>query len=236
MRCCPQLFTVSSDSHFHPPLSLVFFFQSSSCTAFLTSLLTQSSHLIIGLLRLLLLCSRNSALLTLSSVVSHPPFFLRFLPTVSCSSTVSLSSISALPSLHLTPPFFSCLLSLLLLFFVPSFFHTLAAFVAVVRSVPMYKHAGVTQVLMTLPFSLFEICRSAITHQLLSTRSLWPVLFDVPLSPSSRLHTLPLLGTRNCLLESVSSPPARCQVLPSGGLISAALCSVFSIYFSARVW
>ena len=30
--------------------------------------------------------------------------------------------------------------------------------------------------------------------QLLSTRSLRPVLLDVPRSPSSRLHTLPLLG------------------------------------------
>ena len=44
--------------------------------------------------------------------------------------------------------------------------------------------------------------------QLLSTRSLRPVLFDVPLSPSSRLHILPLLDTQNCPPESVSSPPA----------------------------
>ena len=41
-------FTASSDSLFHPPLSLVFFFQSSSSPAFLTSLLTQSSHISLG--------------------------------------------------------------------------------------------------------------------------------------------------------------------------------------------
>ena len=49
-----NLFTASSDSLFHPPLSIVFFFQSSSSPAFLTSLLTQSSHLSLGLPRLLL--------------------------------------------------------------------------------------------------------------------------------------------------------------------------------------
>ena len=49
-----NFFTASSDSLFHPPLSLVFFFQSSSSPAFLTSLLTQSSHLSLGLPRLLL--------------------------------------------------------------------------------------------------------------------------------------------------------------------------------------
>ena len=98
--------------------------------------------------------------------------------------------------------------SLLLLFFVPSCFCTLAAFVGVGQSLPSfplpfnstilllcalvtlaifrtqlflhtcslcwcrsviakfsvpYRHAGVTQVLMTLCFSFFGICRSAIT-------------------------------------------------------------------------
>ena len=39
-RCAARnVFTASSDSLFHPPLSLVFFFQSSSSPAFLTSLL-----------------------------------------------------------------------------------------------------------------------------------------------------------------------------------------------------
>ena len=66
-----NFFTASSDSLFHPPLSLVFFFQSSSSPAFFTSLLTQSSHLSLGLPRLLLPSSRNSAALfgSLSSAI-----------------------------------------------------------------------------------------------------------------------------------------------------------------------
>ena len=59
------------DSLFHPPLSLVLFFQSSSFPAFLKSLLTQSSHISLGLPRLLLPCSRNSAAIfgSLSSAI-----------------------------------------------------------------------------------------------------------------------------------------------------------------------
>ena len=66
-----NFFTASSDSLFHPPLSLVFFFQSSSSPALLTSLLTQSSHLSLGLPHLLLPCSHNSAALfgSLSSAI-----------------------------------------------------------------------------------------------------------------------------------------------------------------------
>ena len=52
--------------------------------------------------------------LPLSSVVFHRPYFLRVQPTVICSSPVSLSSSTALPCLPLTPPFFACLLLLLL--------------------------------------------------------------------------------------------------------------------------
>ena len=65
--------TASSDSHLHPPMSLVFFFQSSSSPAVLTSLLTRSSHLSIGLPRLLLPCSRHSAALfgSLSSAILY---------------------------------------------------------------------------------------------------------------------------------------------------------------------
>ena len=74
----------------------------------------------------------------LSSGVGHPPSFLRVLPTVVCSSLVSLSSSTALPSLPLTPPFFACLISLLLLFYGPSCFRTLAACVVVVRSEPRF--------------------------------------------------------------------------------------------------
>ena len=58
-----NFFTASSDSLFHPPLPLVFFFQSSSSPVFLTSLFTQSSHLSLGHPRLLLPSSRNSAAL-----------------------------------------------------------------------------------------------------------------------------------------------------------------------------
>ena len=66
-----NFFTASSDSLFHPPLCLVLFFQSSSSPGFLTSLLTQSSHLSLGLPRLLLPCSHNSAALfgSLSSAI-----------------------------------------------------------------------------------------------------------------------------------------------------------------------
>ena len=67
-----NFFTASSDSLFHPPLSLVFFFQSSSSPAFRTSLLTQSSHLSLGLPRLLLPCSRNSAALFGSLSFTRP--------------------------------------------------------------------------------------------------------------------------------------------------------------------
>ena len=124
-------FTASSDSLFHPPLYLVFFFQSASSPAFLISLLTQSSHLSLGLPRLLLPCSRNSAALfgSLSSAILSRtcPAHCNLLLTM----VVSLSRSSALPSLPLTPPFFACLSLLLLLFFVPSCFRTLAAFVVV---------------------------------------------------------------------------------------------------------
>ena len=112
VRCCLQLFTASSAIIIHPPLSPVFFFQSPSSPVFFTSLLTQSSHLSLGLPRLLLPCSRNYAALFGIYIVRHPPSFLRVQPTVICSSPVSLSSSSALPSLPFIPTFFACLLSL----------------------------------------------------------------------------------------------------------------------------
>ena len=98
VRCCRNFFTVSSESLFHPPLHPVFFFQSSSIPAFLTSPLTQFSHLSLDLPRLLLPCSRNSAALfgSLSSAILST-----CLPTVVCSSHVSRSSSSALPGLSL---------------------------------------------------------------------------------------------------------------------------------------
>ena len=106
--------------------------------------LLPSSHLSLHSPPILALASPVSSCpahltLPLSSVVCHPPSFLRVQPTVICSPPVSLSSSSALPSPPSTPPFFSCLPSLLLLFFVPSCFRTLAAFVVIIfRSVPKF--------------------------------------------------------------------------------------------------
>ena len=95
--------------------------------------LTPSSHLSIGLPRLLPPSSRNSSVLfgSLSSaILSSCP--------AHCSLLLTCLSVKfpVLPSLHITPPFFSRLPSLLVLFFVPSCFRTLTAFVGVVRSVP----------------------------------------------------------------------------------------------------
>ena len=133
------------------------------------------------------------------------------------------------PQLH---PFRLSALVILAIFRTPLFSHSCSlcccSSVSAKVSVP-YRHAGVTQVLMALSFSLFEIRRSAITPQLPSMRSLRPVLFDVPLSPFSRLRTLPLLGTRNCPVESVSSPPARCPALPFGGLFATLPSSLGSV-------
>ena len=56
-----NFFTAWSDRLFHPTLYLVFFFQSSSCRAFFTSLLPQSAHLSLDLPRLLLPPWRYSA-------------------------------------------------------------------------------------------------------------------------------------------------------------------------------
>ena len=83
-------------------LSLVFF-QSSSSPAFLTSLLTQSSHLSIGLPRLLLPCSRNSAALfgSLSSAI------LSMCPA-HCSLLLTSLSVNLLCT-PVSSPFFSCL-------------------------------------------------------------------------------------------------------------------------------
>ena len=63
-----KFFTDSSDSIFHPPRSLVFFFQSSSCILHIS---LKSSRLALGLPRLLLPSSRNSAALfgSLSSAI-----------------------------------------------------------------------------------------------------------------------------------------------------------------------
>ena len=127
--------TCSPPHLFHPPLSLVLFFQSSSSPVFLTSLFTQSSHLSLDLHRLPLPCSRNSPALfgSLSSaILSACPAHCNLLLT-SLSVKLICTTVS---SLNYTILRLSA--SLLLLFFVPSCFRTLAAFVVVVQSVPMF--------------------------------------------------------------------------------------------------
>ena len=108
-------------------------FSASSLPSLLPSLHLSFSPPISALALIVSSCPPHVTL-PLSSVVCHPPSFLRVLPTVVCSSTGS----SALSSIPLTQPFFSCLPSLLLLFFVPSCFRTLDAFVVVFRSVPKF--------------------------------------------------------------------------------------------------
>ena len=218
-----NFFTPSSASLFHPPLSPVFFFQSPSSPAFFTSLFTQSSHLSIGFPRLLLPCSRNSAALfgSLSSaILSACPAHCNLLRT-SLSVKLFCTPVSSLDSTVLR----LYALVTLAIFFGPNWFRTLAAFVVVVRSVPMFPFRTGMPVWHKCSWPCSSVfLRSAgppLPPQLLSTRSLRPGLFDVPLSPSSRLRTLPLLGTRNCPVGSVSSPPARCPALPFGGLCAA---------------
>ena len=130
-----NLFTASSAILLHLPLSPVLFFQSPSSHIFFISLYTV---LPISVLASLVSSCPADVTLPLSSLVCHPPSFLPVQPTVVCSSSVSMSSYSALLSLPLTPPLCACLPSLLLLFFGPSYFRTLVAFVVVVRSEPRF--------------------------------------------------------------------------------------------------
>ena len=93
----------------------------------------------------------------------------------------------------------------------------------VIAKVPVpYRHAGVTQVLMTLPFSLFEIRRSAITpstalHAFPPACALRRTSLSVFPSP----QTASPRYTKMSSWVSFSRPPARCPGLPSGGLSSA---------------
>ena len=96
-----------------------------------------------------------------------------------------MSSPSALPILPLIPPLFSCLPSLLLLFSYPVVFAQLLPLLfyfgqcQIVRCVQACtRHtAGVTQVIIILPFSLFEIRQSGITPStaLRSFALAWPL-------------------------------------------------------------
>ena len=149
---------------FNMSACIIFFFQSSSSPAFLTSLLTQSSHLSLGLPHLLLPCSRNSAALfgSLSSAIlstcpAHCNLLLTSLPVkLLCTPVSSLNSTI----LRL------CALVTLAIFRTQLFSHicTLCCCNSVSAKVSVpYRHAGLTHMLMTLPFSLLEIRRSAIT-------------------------------------------------------------------------
>ena len=192
-----NFFNASSDSLFHPPLSLVFFFQSSSSPPFLTSLLTQSSHLSLGLPRLLLPCSRNSSAL----FGSLPSAILSTYPAH--NSLLLDSRLSAFLSLPLTSPFFSCRSAVATLaIFLPSCFRTLATFVVVVWSLPGFPFRTGMPVshkcLRPCPWVFLRSAGPPSPLQLLSTRSFQPVLFDVPLSLSvfPSPHTAPPMYTK----------------------------------------
>ena len=197
-------FTASSDSLFHPPLVscllLTVFFL--SCLPHIY--LSESSHLSLGFHRILLPCSSNSAALfgSLSSAI---------LSTCPAHCNLLLTSLSV-SSLNSTIIRLSALVTLAI-FHTQLFSHTCSlcccSSVSVKVSVP-YRNAGVIQVIMILHFNLFEIRRTAITPST-ALHAFAPAcsLRRTSLSPSSRLRTLPLIGTRNCPVESVSSPPAR---------------------------
>ena len=150
-----NFFNASYDTLFHPPLSLVFFFQSSHSPAF---------HLFLGLPRLLLPCSHNSAArfgslssAILSTCPAHCNLLLTSLSVkFLCTPVSSLDSTILLLSALVTPAIFCT----------QWFSHTcrLCCCSSVIAKVSVpYRHAGVTQVLMALTFNLYEIRRSAIT-------------------------------------------------------------------------
>ena len=238
----------SSDSIFHPPLSLVFFFQSSPSPAFLTSLLTQSSHSSLGLNRLLLPSSHNSTTLfgSLSSaILSTCPVHCSLLLTrlsvkLLCSPVYSLNSTFLLLSALFT----------LAIFRTQLFSHTwrLCCCISVSAKVSVpCRHAGVTKVLMTLPFSLFEIRRSATTPPptVLHAFASACTFRSIPLSVFPSPHTAPPRYTK-LSPETVSSPPARCSALPSlwwptcstsvFSVLSFSPCLVNNPFHSSSVW
>ena len=152
------------NSLFHH-LSLFFFLQSSSSPAFLTSLLSQASHLSIGLPRGILPSSRNSAALLVSLAIFRTQLFSHTCSLCCCNSVIAKVS-------------------------------------------SLYRHAGITQVLVT--FSLLEFRRSDITH----STALHAFHTACALRRTShRLRTIPLLNTRNCPPESASG--GLCAILPS---------------------
>ena len=126
--CSPP--QISDSLSTHPVSCLLLLVSLLSCLLHI-SLLIQSSHLSLDLSRLLLSCSRNSAapVGSLSSAIisTCPAHCNRFLASLS-------DKLLCIP----VSPFLACLPSLLLLFFGPSCFRTLTAFVVVARSVPRF--------------------------------------------------------------------------------------------------
>ena len=165
----------------------------SSSPVFFKSLFTQSSHLSIGLPRLLLPCSRN---LPLSSVVCHPPSFLRVQPAVVCSSPVSLSSSSAFPSLPSTPPFFSCLPSL------PWATPVVSGHLPCTATLSMSRHISTLNYLRSA-----DTCLKRIVIYWLSV----PAITD----STNKCCVSVVISTRNCSL--IYDPQfAQISMLPSG--------------------
>ena len=167
MRCCLQLFH-RLICYSSPPSSVSYLLFPASLLSCLLHISLYTAPISV-LASLVSSCTPHVTLdMPLSSVVFHRPSFLRVQHTVICSSPVSQSSSTALPSrssLNSTILRLSARLTLAI-FRTQLFSHTCSrrccSSVRAKVSVP-YRHAGVTQVLMTLPFSLFEISRSAIT-------------------------------------------------------------------------
>ena len=194
------------------PHLIVFLPSSVSCLllpVFLLSCLphmsTQSAHLSLGLPRLLLPCSL---------VVCHPPSFLRVQPTVICSSPVSIKLLcTPVSSLNSTFLLLSAHVTLAI-YRTQLFSHTcsLCCCSSVIAKVSVpYKHAGVTQVLMTLPFSLFEIRQSAITPSTaLHAFALACTLRRTSLSVFPSPHTAPLRLLLFTFISTGYPPSAKC--------------------------
>ena len=113
VRCCLLFHRLICYS---APPSSVFFFRSPSSHVFFTSLLTQSSHLSLGLPRLLLPCSRTSAALfgsLLSAILYTCPAHCNLLLTslsvkLLCTPVSSLNSTILRLSAHVR---YSCYFS-----------------------------------------------------------------------------------------------------------------------------
>ena len=136
---------------------------------------------------------------------------------------------------------------LLLLFFVRSCFRTLAAFVVEVRSLPRYPfRTGMPashKCSWPCPLVFLRSAGPPSPPQLLYTRSLRPVLFDVPLSPSPSPHTAPPRYTKlspwvSFFPSSSVSSSSLWWPMCSTSVFSRSICSpclVNSLFHSSNV-